>query len=36
MGKAEGLPALRESMERTYRWIHEEYLKVHRGETVRT
>jgi GDP-D-mannose 3', 5'-epimerase len=27
---------LRDGMERTYRWIHEEYLKVHRGETVRT
>ncbi len=27
---------LRDGMERTYRWIHEEYLKVDRGETVRT
>jgi nucleoside-diphosphate-sugar epimerase len=27
---------LRDGMERTYRWIHEEYLKVNRGETVRT
>jgi nucleoside-diphosphate-sugar epimerase len=27
---------LRDGMERTYRWIHEEYLKVHRGEAVRT
>ena len=27
---------LRDGMERTYRWIHEEYQKVHRGETVRT
>ena len=27
---------LRDGMERTYRWIYEEYLKVHRGETVRT
>ena len=27
---------LRDGMERTYRWIREEYLKVHRGETVRT
>jgi len=27
---------LRQGMERTYRWIYEEYLKVHRGETVRT
>ena len=27
---------LRDGMERTYHWIHEEYLKVHRGETVRT
>ena len=28
--------SLREGMEQTYRWIYEEYLKVHRGETVRT
>ena len=28
--------SLREGMEQTYRWIHKEYLKVHRGETVRT
>jgi nucleoside-diphosphate-sugar epimerase len=27
---------LREGMERTYHWIYEEYLKVNRGETVRT
>src|SRR5262245_50409603 len=27
---------LRDGMERTYHWIHEEYLKVNRGETVRT
>jgi len=27
---------LREGMERTYQWIYEEYLKVNRGETVRT
>jgi GDP-D-mannose 3',5'-epimerase len=27
---------LRDGMERTYRWINEEYQKVHRGETVRT
>jgi nucleoside-diphosphate-sugar epimerase len=27
---------LRDGMERTYRWIQEEYEKVHRGETVRT
>ena len=27
---------LRDGMERTYRWIYEEYLKVHRGEAVRT
>jgi nucleoside-diphosphate-sugar epimerase len=27
---------LRDGMERTYGWIYEEYLKVHRGETVRT
>jgi nucleoside-diphosphate-sugar epimerase len=28
--------SLRDGMERTYQWIHEEYLKVNRGETVRT
>jgi nucleoside-diphosphate-sugar epimerase len=27
---------LRDGMERTYQWIREEYLKVHRGEAVRT
>jgi nucleoside-diphosphate-sugar epimerase len=27
---------LRDGMERTYRWIHEEYLKAHRGEIART
>jgi nucleoside-diphosphate-sugar epimerase len=27
---------LRDGMERTYNWIREEYLKVHRGEAVRT
>ncbi len=27
---------LRDGMERTYNWIHEEYLKAHRGEIVRT
>jgi nucleoside-diphosphate-sugar epimerase len=27
---------LRDGMERTYHWIYEEYLKVHRGEAVRT
>ena len=27
---------LRDGMERTYRWIYEEYLKVHRGEIART
>ncbi|HEY2413471.1 MAG TPA: NAD-dependent epimerase/dehydratase family protein [Pirellulaceae bacterium] len=27
---------LRDGMERTYRWIYEEYLKAHRGEAVRT
>jgi nucleoside-diphosphate-sugar epimerase len=27
---------LRDGMERTYRWIYEEYLKVNRGEAVRT
>jgi GDP-D-mannose 3', 5'-epimerase len=35
LGWAPGI-TLREGMERTYHWIHEEYLKVHRGETVRT
>jgi GDP-D-mannose 3',5'-epimerase len=35
LGWAPGI-TLREGMEQTYRWIHEEYLKVHRGETVRT
>ncbi len=35
LGWAPGI-TLRDGMERTYRWIHEEYLKVHRGETVRT
>jgi nucleoside-diphosphate-sugar epimerase len=35
LGWAPGI-RLREGMERTYRWIHEEYLKVHRGETVRS
>ena len=35
LGWAPGI-RLRDGMERTYRWIHEEYLKVHRGETVRT
>jgi nucleoside-diphosphate-sugar epimerase len=35
LGWAPGI-SLREGMERTYHWIHEEYLKVHRGETVRT
>ncbi len=28
--------SLRDGMERTYQWIREEYLKVNRGETVRT
>ena len=28
--------SLRDGMERTYNWIREEYLKVHRGEAVRT
>jgi nucleoside-diphosphate-sugar epimerase len=27
---------LRDGMEKTYDWIYEEYLKVHRGETART
>jgi GDP-D-mannose 3',5'-epimerase len=35
LGWAPGI-RLRDGMERTYRWIREEYLKVHRGETVRT
>jgi nucleoside-diphosphate-sugar epimerase len=35
LGWAPGI-RLRDGMERTYRWIHEEYLKVHRGESVRT
>jgi len=35
LGWAPGI-RLRDGMERTYRWIHEEYLKVHRGEIVRT
>jgi nucleoside-diphosphate-sugar epimerase len=35
LGWAPGI-RLRDGMERTYRWIYEEYLKVHRGETVRT
>lgn len=35
LGWAPGI-RLREGMELTYRWIHEEYQKVHRGETVRT
>jgi nucleoside-diphosphate-sugar epimerase len=35
LGWAPGI-RLRDGMERTYNWIHEEYLKVHRGETVRT
>lgn len=35
LGWAPGI-RLRDGMERTYRWIHEEYLKVNRGETVRT
>ena len=35
LGWAPGI-TLRDGMERTYRWIREEYLKVHRGETVRT
>jgi nucleoside-diphosphate-sugar epimerase len=34
LGWAPGI-TLREGMERTYRWIYEEYLKVYRGETVR-
>ena len=35
LGWAPGI-RLRDGMERTYRWIYEEYLKVHRGEAVRT
>ena len=35
LGWAPGI-RLRDGMERTYDWIHEEYAKVHRGETVRT
>src|SRR5262245_51051950 len=35
LGWAPGI-RLRDGMERTYRWIYEEYLKVHRSETVRT
>jgi GDP-D-mannose 3',5'-epimerase len=35
LGWAPGI-RLRDGMERTYRWIHEEYFKVHRGETMRT
>jgi GDP-D-mannose 3',5'-epimerase len=35
LGWAPGI-RLRDGMERTYNWIHEEYLKVHRGEIVRT
>ena len=35
LGWAPGI-LLRDGMERTYRWIHEEYLKVNRGEIVRT
>jgi nucleoside-diphosphate-sugar epimerase len=35
LGWAPGI-RLRDGMQRTYRWIYEEYLKVHRGETVRT
>ena len=35
LGWAPGI-RLRDGMERTYRWIYEEYQKVHRGETVRT
>jgi nucleoside-diphosphate-sugar epimerase len=35
LGWAPGI-RLRDGMERTYHWIHEEYQKVHRGETVRT
>jgi GDP-D-mannose 3', 5'-epimerase len=35
LGWAPGI-RLRAGLERTYRWIYEEYLKVNRGETVRT
>ena len=35
LGWAPGI-SLREGMERTFSWIREEYLKVHRGEAVRT
>jgi nucleoside-diphosphate-sugar epimerase len=35
LGWAPGI-GLRDGMERTYHWIHDEYLKVNRGETVRT
>jgi nucleoside-diphosphate-sugar epimerase len=35
LGWAPGI-RLREGMEKTYHWIHEEYQKVHRGEIVRT
>jgi GDP-D-mannose 3', 5'-epimerase len=35
LGWAPGI-SLREGMERTYHWIYDEYLKVHRGEIVRT
>jgi nucleoside-diphosphate-sugar epimerase len=35
LGWAPGI-RLRDGMERTYRWIHEEYLKANRGEAVRT
>lgn len=35
LGWAPGI-RLRDGMERTYRWIYDEYLKVHRGATVRT
>jgi GDP-D-mannose 3',5'-epimerase len=35
LGWAPGI-RLRDGMERTYHWIYEEYLKVHRGEIART
>jgi nucleoside-diphosphate-sugar epimerase len=35
LGWAPGIP-LRDGMERTYHWIHDEYLKVHRRESLRT
>ena len=35
LGWAPGI-RLRDGMERTYHWIREEYLKLHRGEIVRT